>query len=47
MRRCFAISFLGLTVLFEDLVALEAGQALQPHVEDRLRLKLGQPELRA
>ena len=27
-------------------VALEAGQALQLHVEDRLRLDLGQPELR-
>ena len=32
--------------LVEDLLALEAGQALQLHVEDRLRLQLRQLELR-
>ena len=32
--------------LVEDLLALEAGQPLQLHVEDRLRLDLGQLELR-
>ena len=31
--------------LVEDLLALEAGQPLQLHVEDRLRLDLRQPEL--
>ena len=35
-----AISFSDLGVLLEDLVALEAGEALQAHVEDRLRLDL-------
>ena len=30
---------LGLGVLLDDLVALEAGEALQPHVEDGLRLE--------
>ncbi len=29
-------------VLFDDLLALQAGQALQAHVEDRLRLELGE-----
>ena len=32
--------------LVEDLLALEAGQPLQLHVEDRLRLELRQLELR-
>ena len=32
--------------LVEDLLALEAGEALQLHVEDRLRLELRQRELR-
>src|SRR5215831_19150815 len=35
----------GLLVLFDHLVALELGQALQPHVEDRARLDLGELEL--
>ncbi len=34
-----------LGVLLADLVRLEAGEALQAHVEDRLGLDLGQPEL--
>jgi hypothetical protein len=32
-------------VLLHDLVALELGQALQPHVQDVPRLDLGQLEL--
>ena len=32
-----------LAVLGDDLVLLEAGQALQAHLEDRLRLRVGQP----
>ena len=32
-----------LLVLADDLVLLEAGQALQPQLEDRLRLRVGQP----
>ena len=35
---------LQLGVLLLDLVALEAGEARQPHVEDRLGLHLGEPE---
>jgi hypothetical protein len=34
-----------LAVLGDDLVALERGQALQPHVQNRLRLQLRQAEL--
>ena len=41
-----AISVVQLASSLEDLVALQAGEALQLHVEDRLRLDLGQPELR-
>src|SRR5690606_14943917 len=37
--------FLQLAVLLVDLLALEAGEALQAHVEDGLRLYLGKPEL--
>src|SRR4029077_9374719 len=33
-----------LFVLLHDLVALEAGEAAQPHVDDRLRLPLGELE---
>src|SRR5215510_14053332 len=35
----------NLLVLLDDLVALELGQALQTHVEDRARLDLGELEL--
>ena len=35
---------LDLAVLLDDLVALEAGQALQAHVEDGLRLDLREAE---
>ena len=37
---------LGLGVFLEDLAALEAGEALQAHLEDRLGLHLGEPERR-
>ena len=42
----FAIELLQGRQLAQDLVALQAGQALQLHVQDRLRLDLRQPELR-
>ncbi len=35
-----------LLVLVDDLLALEAGEALQAHVEDRLGLRLGEAEVR-
>jgi len=34
-----------LAVLVDDLAALEPGQTLQPHLQDRLRLQLGEREL--
>src|SRR5581483_9294025 len=37
---------LRLLVLGDDLVALEAGEALEPHLEDRLPLDLREAELR-
>ena len=39
------MSLLHLDVLFDDLVSLEPGQPLQPHVENRLRLYLRKTEL--
>ena len=37
---------LHLGELVEDLLALEAGEALELHLQDRLRLELGEPEAR-
>ena len=41
-----SISSQQLLVLVDDLLALEAGQPLQAHVEDRLGLDLGEAEAR-
>ncbi len=46
MARSRSISLHQLAVLLHHLVALEAGQALQAHVEDRHRLRLGEREVR-
>ena len=40
------MSFMQLGELVEDLLPLEAGQPLQLHVENRLRLNLAEAELR-
>ena len=36
-----AMKLEDLLVLLDDLVALQAGQAVEPHLEDRLRLQFG------
>ena len=46
ISRRLAISFMQLGELVENLLPLEAGQPLQLHVENRLRLDLAQAELR-
>ena len=46
IARSRSIVFISSSELVEDLLALEAGQPLQLHVEDRLRLELRQLELR-
>ena len=38
--------FHSLAMLFHDLVALQAGQALQAQIQNRLGLNLAQPEVR-
>ena len=42
MARRRSIRTIRSLVLLEELLALETGQALQAHVEDRLRLDLGE-----
>ena len=46
-RDSGAISFSVSRVLLDDLVALEAGQALEAHLEDGLRLDLARARTRA
>ena len=45
IARSRSMVFISSSELVEDLLALEAGQPLQLHVEDRLRLELRQLEL--